>query len=296
MKLLIILFLLLIPISSASSMTREFNYNGINYTSSDVNITGSVRELTVYLKPSPISSFDSPGYYVDETIPLEMIFISTNADRYEIKNNKLQMMRLLPMQNTAALYYKITLPDETKEFFFSGQYKDKNNSPTSISFNRLVFNYAPVFESSKTSTSSKNFLPNKTLIMTPTITSPPLLIDHPVTIIPISSEPSTVLSLNIFYLLLLIIPLLIYLKYKSDSPKLIKEIPFTTTSLIIKIKNPTNKKIYIFAKTRNIPASMIKITASSKFILPNDSLEFNITSSEKVNGLILIYRKDAENL
>jgi len=99
-----------------------------------------------------------------------------------------------------------------------------------------------------------------------------------------------------FYLFILLLFISLYLKIKSDSPKLIKEIAIITTPLIIRIKNPTNKKIYIFVKTKKIPASVIKITASSKFIMPNAYLEYNITSSEKVNGSILIYRKDAENV
>ncbi len=297
MKLLIILFLVLIPISSASSMTRTFNYDGINYTQSDLNITGAVRDITVYLNPTPFDNFDNPGYYVEETIPPGILFVNTNADWYKIVGNKLSMIVLLPNVNTK-LYYKLTLPDETKEFFFTGQYRDDNNSPTSISFNRLIFNYAPVFESSSVSVENRNFLPNQTPVMTPALTQTPipLLIDHPITIVPIESEPSFAFSFNIFYLLIILIPILLYLKFKSDSPQLIKNIPFTTNHLIIRIKNPTNKKIYIFAKTKNIPASMIKITASSKFILPNESLDFNITSTEKVNGSILIYRKDADNL
>ncbi len=297
MKLLVILFLLLIPLANASSMTREFNYDGINYTSSDLNLSGSVREITVYLKPSPLTSFDNPGYYVEENIPSGMSFVNTNADWHEIISNKLHVVRLLPNSNSAQLYYKLTLPSETKEFLFDGQYKDDNNLATSISFNRLVFNYAPAFETtSSTSSSDKKFLPNITPIMTPDIEYPPALIDHPITIVPITSEPSTAFSLNIFYLLLLLIPILLYLKFKSDSPKLIKEIAITTTPIIIRIKNPTNKKIYIFVKTKKIPASVIKITALSKFIMPNESLEYRITSTDKVNGSILIYRKDAENV
>ena len=297
MKFFVILFLLLIPLANASSMTREFNYDGTNYTSSDINITGSIREITIYLKPSPIANFDDPGYYVEETISNKLTFISTNANWYEIVGNKLHMIVLLPNATSPALYYKLTFPSETKEFLFNGQYKDDNNSATSISFSRLVFNYVPTFESSSpspTTTTNKKFFPNQTLIMTP-ISTPPLLIDNPITIVPIASEHSTAFSINIFYLLLIIIPILFFIKYKLDSLKLIKEIMITTTPLIIKIKNPTDKIIYTFVKTKNIPASVIKVTAPSKFIMPNAYLEYNITSTEKVNGSILVYWKTTDN-
>lgn len=139
-------------ISPASSYTLN---RSVNFISSEFNDAYIFNKVEVTLIPSDYEHFNNPGYYITENIPSSLEFISTNADWYNFNNtnNRLSLLKLLPLENNLSLKYILKIPNKVSTYTIYGIWKDdnKNSFPltTEISVNKDMIVY-------KNNSSSKN--------------------------------------------------------------------------------------------------------------------------------------------
>lgn len=123
-----LLFLIILPIASATIVERKFEVREVYFNGSGV-YTSFNKEYLITLTPSPYPDFNNPGYYITEYLPKGFTFISTNADKYTLTDNKLQMLRFLPQTDNIALTYKLQYKKDFDPIpSFYGTYLDENRN------------------------------------------------------------------------------------------------------------------------------------------------------------------------
>ncbi len=123
-----LLFLIILPIASATSIERKIEVSDIYFNRSGVYISVN-KEYTITLTPTPYNDFDMPGYSITEYLPRGFTFISTNSDKHTLVDNKLQMLKFLPPNDNSTLIYKLQYKKEVDPIpSFYGTYLDENRN------------------------------------------------------------------------------------------------------------------------------------------------------------------------
>lgn len=147
----LILFLIFIPLASASLVERKIEVRDVYFNSSGIYVLLN-KEYTITLTPLPLIDFDSPGYYIIEYLPKGFTFISTTADKYILVDNKLQMLKFRPTNDNSTLTYKLQYKKDFNPISsFYGTYLDENRvygvvtqyGSTSTSSNAIVRDSTP---------------------------------------------------------------------------------------------------------------------------------------------------------
>lgn len=121
-----LLFLIILPIATASSIERRIEVKDVYFNGSGVYMSLN-KEYTITLTPTPYTDFNSPGYTTTEYLPRGFTFISTNADKHTLTDNKLQMLKFLPPSDNSTLIYKLQYKKEFDPMpSFYGTYLDEN--------------------------------------------------------------------------------------------------------------------------------------------------------------------------
>lgn len=121
-----LLFLILLPIATASAVERRFEVRDVYFNGSGIYISLN-KEYTITLTPTPLTDFNSPGYYITEYLPRGFTFISTTADKYTLADNKLQMLKFLPTSDNFTLTYRLQYKKDFNPISsFYGTYLDEN--------------------------------------------------------------------------------------------------------------------------------------------------------------------------
>lgn len=126
-----LILLLLTPIASASTITRTFSISEIYFNSSNssIGLILTHKQYNITLTPSPLTNFDLPGYYITEYLPIGFKFISTNADKYTLTDNKLKLLKFLPTSNNSTLTYTLQYKKDINPIpSFYGTYLDENRN------------------------------------------------------------------------------------------------------------------------------------------------------------------------
>lgn len=167
-----LLLLFLIPIASASTVTRTFSISEV-YFNSTTGLIPTHKQYNITLSPSPLIDFDLPGYYVTEYLPLEFKFINTNADKYTLVGNKLELLKFLPTSSNSTLKYTLQYKKDINPISsFYGTYLDENRNYGIITQENTSSSSSSGSTSIVDSTPSVTYVKSKKIIMaTPTYTS-----------------------------------------------------------------------------------------------------------------------------
>lgn len=297
----IFIFLILFPIVSANSIERKIEITDIYFN----NVSFS-KEYQITLIPMPYIGFDYPGYSVTEYLPKGFEFVGTNADKYTLIDNKLQILKMLPQSNNFSLTYKVQYKKSFDPIsLFYGTYLDENRnygtvnstSSTLISSNTIIRDSIPIvsYEKSTIKTTdnseiqlSSEFIP---------------LPSSPITVIPISDDNNIeyILAFTLIIIIFSVIIFVISIYHKiyriyditvfedgnivinKDTIGITKEIRFnfkTTKPLSVKIKG-----------------DLVKILTSIKEI-PEEKRCFIVTlnpDGKKHSGTVIFSKKSTKN-
>lgn len=198
-----LLFLILIPTASASLVERRFEVRDVYFNGSGV-YTSFNKEYTITLTPIPLTDFDRPGYYITEYLPKGFTFISTNADKHTLIDNKLQMLKFLPASDNSTLTYKLQYKKDFDPIpSFYGTYLDENRvygvitQPTSgVSSVAIVRDSTPIVVYEKNTQSSAAASESNTNISLSSKFIP--LPSSPISVVPYTSTESNGMGIIAF--------------------------------------------------------------------------------------------------
>lgn len=140
---ILILFLFLLPTSSAS-VTREFTWNGERHTESfSIPYDIADRNITITLTPSPFSDYDIPGYYITESLPSDITFYGTNAEWSDLTDRTLSILKFMPASDKSTITYTVRL-DKNRKYDFFGTYKDENKLAGDIPTQTITVESKPI--------------------------------------------------------------------------------------------------------------------------------------------------------